>query len=453
MDEKLMFDGSKMASMVAEDIFNQVLGLIKTAQNGRKFQHLVKESIEAGWNSIGSFKVNEDVYARLVREMNAKNLLYTSWSIEGTNKICVFYNPEDTDEIKGIINSVKTRVGLEIDSKEELEAVLSIEKDPAKKTMLSAYGLDPVLAEKVMKTAEGLSNPIILVKEKEENGTYSLHARESDKKLLFNIINEAAVSLSGVEGKYEKGKIEFLLKEQEQVDYTVQRVSENKPIDKAFIFSASFPSQYIKVEDGHFEVHKGNKVKVYSRDTNPETYAEILKFKINRLEYPVHYDGQRVAELGGPTSNLVFEDIKNEKTKSLMTYVSGGDLKVDAPVVNFERQYDYWLLNKINHPTVLKPTELSIYMDSYTSEHFYKEKISKVAEKAKTQEEFIEKEAFIKKGLEGFKKEDFLKQYSEKVQSIEFKSQKIEISRDVLFPEREQSVDTSRQEKEESRGI
>ena len=425
--------GSKMLLRSVEDVFNLFEGLIKTARNKASFKELENQIKESGWSSVGSFKVNEDVYPKLMKEMKARGLLFSSWEVEGTDKICVFYNPEFTEEIKNIMSAVKLRVGLEIDSKTELEAILSLEKDPEARKMVTINGIDPVLAEKAIKFAEKMKTPIIMVKNKEENGLVSLNGRAKDKKLFYRIISEAAMSLSGVSGKYEEQRTNSTLKEKEEIEYLFDRVLDEKEIEPSYIFSSTFPKNYIKVEDGFFEVHNGDKIKIYSQESNPENYYEILKFKTNRLDNPTLFPEKEVLANGGPESERMKNNIKEERTANYLGKQDNEGMKKDAHLINFEKKYEFWLINKIDPETILTPKELGIYAKTYSPDVFMKEKGHIDMKDQKS----IDSYEFLKRGYQEFNAEKFSQDYSEKMKDVTFNVEAIEKTDDFEIIENE----------------
>lgn len=436
MENKIFNTGAKLQQMATEDVFNLLTMLVETVRNSSSFKRMESEIKECGWNSIGTIKVNEDVYPNLMKELRSRDILYTSWSIEGTNKICVFYNPEYTEDIKSIMSSIKVRVGLEIDSKDELEAIISLEKDKNNKKMISVNGLNPLVAEKAIQLSQKLKTPIVIVKNKEADGTLSLHSKINDQKIFSQIISEAAMSLSGISGKYEASRLEAVLQEQGEIDYIKERVLADKEIDTSYIFSTVFPSNYIKVETGYFEVHNGDKVKVYSQDSNPENYYEILKFKINRLDNPVVYPANEVEQSNGPQSKEMFEKIREEKAASYFGEKNTFDIKKDAHIINFEKKYEYWLMSNVHPDKVLTARELKSYTDTYSPSMFMNEKSKDLDIK---DEKSISSFETLKRGHQDFSIDSFIKNYEDHMKDIELKSTYIDRTNDfeIMQPEKD----------------
>lgn len=325
------FDGVQITAQAIEDVMN-ILYKIVNNENAKNFKNL-KEDLKGDTGYVTG--IDDAMYAKTVKMLEQAGIPYFSYDVVGSTRQYIFVAAKHEDEIKAIVNKARIIYGYSIDTKRELdEALTRTELSPKEKVYSN---LKPELAQKMMEYCD--KHNVTAVTEKNEDGTYSLYCAEKDGEKMNRFLYSAAWCITGKSGEIEGKRLNYMVKEKEEINEALSRVDIDMP--ESYVFSATSPGSYLHISRNGFEYVKNGVVSAQMRASqNPEDYSEILKFQINRLDNAVYMPAQEVASKGGPESDTVKKEVQDSLFRGHLTKEDGYTIQAEKELRNFiENKY------------------------------------------------------------------------------------------------------------------
>lgn len=290
-------------STTVQDVYSFLLRLLDEKDafiKDKDFLNAIKQS----GKTPAFLTMEHAAMKRLCKELEKKGIPYMLFDVAGTSKDVLMLRPSDVIRVKNIENGMRIQAGLEIDTKEELDRALALTEKDAKEVIIK--GLTEYEANRIVHFSNK-KDKFTVVAYEESDGTFSVASHEKNTGKLHEY---AVIAITENENKSPQAQqaiasASYLAQQKREFLSAVEEIRDRGITQEAYLLSLTKDNYYIHINPRGFEiVDRGIVTHAMEMKSNPELYADVLKFLGEDIESPVFKLNTEMKEAGGVNNVL-----------------------------------------------------------------------------------------------------------------------------------------------------
>lgn len=285
-------------STTVQDVYSFLLRLLDEKDafiKDKDFLNAIKQS----GKTPAFLTMEHAAMKRLCKELEKKGIPYMLFDVAGTSKDVLMLRPSDVIRVKNIENGMRIQAGLEIDTKEELDRALALTEKDAKEVIIK--GLTEYEANRIVHFSNK-KDKFTVVAYEESDRTFSVasHEKNTDKLHEYAVIAITENENKSPQAQQAIASASYLAQQKREFLSAIEEIRDRGITQEAYLLSLTKDNYYIHINPRGFEiVDRGIVTHAMEMKSNPELYADVLKFLGEDIESPVFKLNTEMKEAGG----------------------------------------------------------------------------------------------------------------------------------------------------------